>query len=50
MITELEGMMAERIALFAKKNKGVLPERVLVYRDGVSEVSLLLTYFPAQKS
>ncbi|KAG2007096.1 argonaute-like protein [Coprinopsis cinerea AmutBmut pab1-1] len=36
MITNLEKMMIERLDLFVKKNR-ILPERILVYRDGVSE-------------
>lgn len=31
-------MMVNRLKLFQKKNAGKLPERILVYRDGVSEV------------
>ncbi|KAG9307964.1 ribonuclease H-like domain-containing protein [Chiua virens] len=37
MITNLKDMMIDRIKLFQKKNSGKLPERILVYRDGVSE-------------
>ncbi|KAF9242311.1 ribonuclease H-like domain-containing protein [Melanogaster broomeanus] len=37
MITNLKVMMVDRIKLFQRKNKETLPERVLVYRDGVSE-------------
>ncbi|KAG6856712.1 hypothetical protein H0H87_001501 [Tephrocybe sp. NHM501043] len=37
MVTNLAKMVWERLTLFQKKNKGVLPQRVLVYRDGVSE-------------
>lgn len=37
MVTNLDSMMYERLSLFLKKNKGKLPERILVYRDGVSE-------------
>lgn len=33
--------MVNRLKLFQKKNNGKLPERVLVYRDGVSEVCLV---------
>ena len=40
MVTNLAKMMWERLTLFHAKNK-VLPQRVLVYRDGVSEVSSL---------
>ncbi|KAF8960908.1 argonaute-like protein [Flammula alnicola] len=36
MVTNLGKMMWERLTLFLKKNK-TLPQRVLVYRDGVSE-------------
>ena len=38
MITNLKGMMIDRLKLFQSKNSGKLPDRVLVYRDGVSEV------------
>jgi hypothetical protein len=37
MITNLKTMMIDRLKLFQSKNNGKLPERVLVYRDGVSE-------------
>ncbi|KAG6907598.1 hypothetical protein DXG01_008216 [Tephrocybe rancida] len=37
MVTNLAKMVFERLSLFQKRNKGVLPQRVLVYRDGVSE-------------
>ena len=40
MVTNLAKMVWERLTLFHAKNK-VLPQRVLVYRDGVSEVSSL---------
>ena len=36
MVTDLHIMMGERLQLFLRKNRA-LPERVLVYRDGVSE-------------
>lgn len=36
MVTNLHKMMFERLELFKKKNK-LLPKRILVYRDGVSE-------------
>jgi len=39
MITDLEDMMFERLRVFQSKNGQGLPDRVLVYRDGVSEVS-----------
>lgn len=37
MLDELRDMLVERLLLYEKKNK-VLPERIFVYRDGVSEV------------
>lgn len=37
MIKKLEEMFGERLDLWQKTNKGALPERVIVYRDGVSE-------------
>ncbi|KAJ7084016.1 argonaute-like protein [Mycena belliarum] len=37
MVTNLEGMMTARLQLYRTKNNGALPDRVLVYRDGVSE-------------
>ncbi|KAL4076885.1 Piwi domain-containing protein [Scleroderma yunnanense] len=37
IISSLENMMIERLELYKKKNKERLPERILVYRDGVSE-------------
>lgn len=37
MIEDLEEMMAERIQAFRTRSK-VLPKRIIVYRDGVSEV------------
>ncbi|KAF9467546.1 argonaute-like protein [Collybia nuda] len=36
MLDELRDMMLERLLLYEKKNK-VLPQRILVFRDGVSE-------------
>ncbi|KAI0634091.1 Piwi-domain-containing protein [Trametes polyzona] len=38
MITDLQGMMEERLLAFAARNNNTLPTRVLIYRDGVSEV------------
>ena len=35
-------MFEERLEAFRVKNGGQLPSRVLVYRDGVSEVRLTL--------
>ncbi|KXN84381.1 Protein argonaute-2 [Leucoagaricus sp. SymC.cos] len=37
MITDLEEMMIERLKAYQARNKNGLPERILVYRDGVSE-------------
>ncbi|KAL8789958.1 MAG: hypothetical protein Q9213_000844 [Squamulea squamosa] len=37
MIERLEEMFGERLDLWRKKNNGALPERIIVYRDGVSE-------------
>ena len=37
MVSALEEMMIERLNAFKDKSKA-LPKRVLVYRDGVSEV------------
>jgi eukaryotic translation initiation factor 2C len=37
MVTNLENMMVERLTLFHARSKK-LPGRILVYRDGVSEV------------
>jgi len=39
MLDELRDMLIERLVLYEKKNKS-LPDRIFVYRDGVSEVSL----------
>ncbi len=36
MVTNLAAMMFERLTLFRSRNRR-LPDRVLVYRDGVSE-------------
>lgn len=38
MLDELKDMIIERLLVYEKKNK-VLPSRIFVYRDGVSEVS-----------
>jgi hypothetical protein len=38
MITELDAMMIERLQTYQRNNKQTLPERIFVYRDGVSEV------------
>ena len=37
MISDVEGMMLERLRHYQAKNKG-LPNRVIIFRDGVSEV------------
>ncbi|KAJ7704396.1 argonaute-like protein [Mycena rosella] len=37
MVTNLGKMMLSRLQLFQKHNAGALPQRVLVFRDGVSE-------------
>jgi hypothetical protein len=42
MITDLCEMMVQRLLLF-KARSNTLPEQVLVYRDGVSEVSDAVT-------
>jgi eukaryotic translation initiation factor 2C len=38
MLDELTEMLLERLQVYERKNK-VLPDRIFVYRDGVSEVS-----------
>ena len=38
MLDELTDMLVERLQVYERKNK-VLPDRIFVYRDGVSEVS-----------
>jgi hypothetical protein len=47
MVTNLAKMTWERLTLFKQKNK-CLPKRVLVYRDGVSEV-MTTEYTPDQE-
>ncbi|EIN06816.1 argonaute-like protein [Punctularia strigosozonata HHB-11173 SS5] len=37
MITALDEMMIERLQAYQRSNKQALPERIFVYRDGVSE-------------
>ena len=37
MVDNLDQMIIERLHLWSKKNNGTLPNKVLVYRDGVSE-------------
>lgn len=41
MVEDLEEMMVERLEAFEKKS-GKLPQRVFIFRDGVSEVRSLL--------
>lgn len=41
MITNLADMMVERLTAFRNKSK-LLPTRIIVYRDGVSEVSVVM--------
>lgn len=38
MVEGLTQMTIERLQLYKKRNNNVLPERIIVYRDGVSEV------------
>ncbi len=38
MLDELKDMISERLLLYKERNKSTLPERILVFRDGVSEV------------
>lgn len=37
MVSGLDSMFKSRLRLWANRNKGVLPENILIYRDGVSE-------------
>lgn len=37
MVSDLENMMIERLRMWQKKNNNRLPDKLLVYRDGVSE-------------
>ena len=37
MVSGLDGLLKSRLRLWAKKNKGIYPENILIYRDGVSE-------------
>ncbi|KAF8121197.1 Piwi-domain-containing protein [Boletus edulis] len=37
MITNLRDMMVDRLKLFQKKNNSKLPERILIYRSGISQ-------------
>ena len=47
MLDELQDMMVERLLVYEKKNKE-LPARVIVYRDGVSEVSLYHSFYDSE--
>ena len=38
MLDELTDMLVERLQVYERKNR-LLPDRIFVYRDGVSEVS-----------
>ena len=40
MLDELSDMLVERLLLYEKRNKKLLPKRIFVFRDGVSEVSM----------
>ena len=37
MIEEMEAMIIERLQLWSRRNNNRLPEKLIVYRDGVSE-------------
>jgi eukaryotic translation initiation factor 2C len=37
MVSDLKEMVIERLKLWQKKNQGRLPNKVIIYRDGVSE-------------
>jgi eukaryotic translation initiation factor 2C len=37
MITEMKEMMIERLKVWSAKNQNRFPEKIMVYRDGVSE-------------
>jgi eukaryotic translation initiation factor 2C len=41
MLDELKDMMYERLLSYKKHNSSTLPERIIVFRDGVSEVCSL---------
>lgn len=38
MVQHLTQMTIDLLTLYRNNNKGELPERVIIYRDGVSEV------------
>lgn len=37
IIADLSGMVEEHLRIFAKHNEGEYPERILIFRDGISE-------------
>lgn len=37
MVSDLDDMLKSRLSLWKNRNKGQLPENILIYRDGVSE-------------
>ena len=41
MVQHLTQMTVELLDVHRKHNKGQLPERIIIYRDGVSEVSVI---------
>ena len=43
MVDNLDNIMIERLQLYMKKNKNALPERIIIYRDGVSEVRFVFS-------
>jgi len=49
MISGMDEMMVERLQLWQQRNNNLLPERIFMFRDGVSEVRLAyspISYFP----
>lgn len=53
MVTELDEMIVERLKLWQKRNQGKLPNKVIVYRDGVSEGQYMIVMeqeYPAFKA
>ena len=41
-LDELRDMLIERLQAYASNNKGQLPDRIFLFRDGVSEVCSLI--------
>ena len=41
MVQDLSLMLLERLQLYQKRNGNQLPQRIIVFRDGVSEVGIL---------